>query len=125
MRRIVVRRSPVHGRGVFALTNIPSGELLLEYKGEVTSWRVASQRYQRDRAEGGHTFFFGLDDGHVIDSARGGKSARWLNHRCEPNGGVVQEGSRVFIRALADSGPVSTSKLEHSDFDSHEQIRRR
>jgi SET domain-containing protein len=61
MRRIVVRRSLVHGRGVFALTNIPSGELLLEYKGEVTSWRVASQRYQRNRAEDGHTFFFGLD----------------------------------------------------------------
>jgi hypothetical protein len=26
MRRIVVRRSPVHGRGVFALTTIPFGE---------------------------------------------------------------------------------------------------
>jgi hypothetical protein len=26
MRRIVVRRSPVHGRGVFALSTIPFGE---------------------------------------------------------------------------------------------------
>jgi SET domain-containing protein len=57
MRRIVVRRSPVHGRGVFALTNIPSGEFVVEYKGEVTSWRVASERYERDCAEDGHTFF--------------------------------------------------------------------
>jgi hypothetical protein len=79
MRRIVVRRSPVHGSGVFALTNIPSGEFLVEYKGEVTSWRVASQRYQRNRAEDGHTFFFGLDGAYVIDGARGGNSARWLN----------------------------------------------
>jgi SET domain-containing protein len=102
MRRIVVRRSPVHGRGVFALTNIPSGELLIEYKGEVTSWRVASQRYQRDRAEDGHTFFFGLDGAHVIDGARGGNSSRWLNPCCEPNCEAEQEGSRVFIRALAD-----------------------
>ena len=37
MRRIVVRRSPIDGRGVFALTNIQSGELLVEYKSEVTS----------------------------------------------------------------------------------------
>ena len=79
MRRIVVRRSPIDGRGVFALTNIQSGELLVEYKSEVTSWRVASQRYQRNSAEDGHTFFFGLDDGHVIDGGRGGNSARWLN----------------------------------------------
>jgi SET domain-containing protein len=102
MRRIVVRRSPIHGRGVFALTNIPSGEFLVEYKGEVTSWRVASQRYQRNRAEDGHTFFFGLDGAYVIDGARGGNSARWLNHCCEPNCEAEQEGSRVFIRALAD-----------------------
>jgi SET domain-containing protein len=90
---------------VFALTNVPSGELLVEYKGEVsevTSWRVASQRYQRNRVGDGHTFFFGLDDGHVIDGTIGGNSARWLNHCCEPNCEAEQEGSRVFIRTLAD-----------------------
>jgi len=68
MRRIVVRRSPVHGQGVFALTNIQSGELLVEYKGEVTSWRVANQRYQRNGAEDGHPFFFGLDGAHAIEA---------------------------------------------------------
>src|SRR5258707_5539523 len=102
MRRIVVRRSPVHGRGVFALTNIRSGELLLEYKGEVTSWRVASQLHQRNRAEDGHTFFFGLDGAHVIDGARGGNSARWLNHCCEPNCEAEQEGSRGVMLTIAD-----------------------
>jgi SET domain-containing protein len=87
---------------VFALTNIQSGELLVEYKGDVTSWRVASQRYQRNSAEDGHAFFFGLDDGHVIDGARGGNSVRWLNHCCEPNCEAEQAGRRVFIRALTD-----------------------
>jgi SET domain-containing protein len=105
MRRIVVRRSPIDGRGVFALTNIQSGEVLVEYKSEVTSWCVASQRNQRNRAEDGHTFFFGLDDGHVIDGGRGGNSARWLNHCCEPNCEAEQEGSRVFIRAIAGIMP--------------------
>jgi hypothetical protein len=52
-------RSSVHDRGVFALTNIPSGELLVEYKGEVKSWRVASERYQRNSAADGHKFIFG------------------------------------------------------------------
>jgi DnaJ-class molecular chaperone len=53
-------------------------------------------------AEDGRTFFFGLDDRHVIDGARGGNSARWLNHCCQPNCEAEQKGRRVFIRALAD-----------------------
>ena len=88
-RRVRFNQHPIRG-------------LLVEYKGEVTSWRVASQRYQRNSVEDGHTFFFGLDDRHVIDGARGGNSARWLNHCCEPNCEAEQEGRRVFIRALAD-----------------------
>jgi len=38
-RRLTPRRSPVHGRGVFALRSIAAGERLIEYAGEVTSWR--------------------------------------------------------------------------------------
>ncbi len=37
-RRIQVRRSGVHGKGVFALAPIPRGEVLIEYKGEVIDW---------------------------------------------------------------------------------------
>lgn len=40
LRRISARRSPVHGTGLFALQPIAAGERLIEYKGEVTSWRL-------------------------------------------------------------------------------------
>ncbi|HEY4802814.1 MAG TPA: SET domain-containing protein-lysine N-methyltransferase, partial [Paraburkholderia sp.] len=33
-RRIVVRQSGVHGKGVFAAVPIATGERLIEYKGE-------------------------------------------------------------------------------------------
>jgi hypothetical protein len=33
MRRFAVRSSPIHGRGVFALTRIAAGEPIIEYKG--------------------------------------------------------------------------------------------
>src|SRR6516165_4353579 len=81
-RRITTRGSPVHGRGVFALQPIAAGERLIEYAGEVTSWRRAAARQQ---SENGHTFVFGLSDGRVIDGSRGGNSARFLNHACDPN----------------------------------------
>ena len=36
-RRIQVRRSGVHGKGVFALAPIPKGEVIIEYKREIPS----------------------------------------------------------------------------------------
>ena len=97
LRRITARRSSVHGKGLFALQPIAAGERLIEYKGEVTSWRRAAAR---QRSEAGHTFVFGLSDGRVIDGSRGGNSARFLNHACAPNCEAIETGDRVFIHAL-------------------------
>ncbi|CAD6563021.1 SET domain-containing protein [Paraburkholderia sabiae] len=101
-RRITSRRSPVHGKGVFALLPVAAGERLIEYTGEVTSWRRAAAR---QRADDGHTFVFGLSDGHVIDGSRGGNSARFINHACAPNCEAIETGQRVFIHALVDIHP--------------------
>ena len=40
-RRIQTRRSGVHGNGVFAVQDIAEGETLIEYKGEVITWKEA------------------------------------------------------------------------------------
>ena len=80
MRRFYVRRSAIHGRGVFASAVMARGDYLLEYKGEVLSEREANRRFARSEAEAGHTFFFGIGDGRVIDGAVAGNSARWINH---------------------------------------------
>ncbi|QCP49043.1 SET domain-containing protein [Trinickia violacea] len=101
MRRVVVRRSPVHGKGVFALRQLAAGERVLEYAGEVTSWRKAAGRLRRNGMVG-HTFVFGLSDGRVIDGSRGGNSARWLNHACVANCEAIEEDGRVFIETLTD-----------------------
>ena len=101
-RRITSRRSPVHGKGVFALLPVAASVRLAEYTGEVTSWRRAAAR---QRADDGHTFVFGLSDGHVIDGSRGGKSARFINHACAPNCEAIEMGERVFIHALVDVHP--------------------
>ena len=37
-RRIQVRRSGVHGKGVFALLPIPKGETIIEYTREIIGW---------------------------------------------------------------------------------------
>lgn len=105
MRRTVVRSSPVHGRGVFALTPITAGNVLFEYKGALLSWKEAQRRYERSAAEDGHTFFFDLGDGRVIDAGQGGNSARWVNHSCAPNCETEQKGNRVYFYALRNINP--------------------
>ncbi|WP_350357512.1 SET domain-containing protein-lysine N-methyltransferase [Paraburkholderia fungorum] len=98
MRRVIVRRSPVHGKGVFALRRLSAGERIVEYKGEIMTWRKARSRHRR-YGDMGHTFLFGLSDARVIDGALGGNSARWLNHACDANCEAVEVERRVFIEA--------------------------
>jgi hypothetical protein len=104
-RRIQVRLSRVHGKGVFALRPIAAGELIIEYKGEIITWAEALARHPRDPADPNHTFYFHIDETHVIDAGVGGNAARWINHACEPNCRAEEVGGRVFIHALGDIAP--------------------
>ena len=54
LRRITARRSSVHGKGLFALQPLAAGERLIEYKGEVTSWRRAAQ-HDSNQKSGTHS----------------------------------------------------------------------
>ena len=99
-RRIQVRLSGVHGKGVFAVQPIGKGETLIEYKGQMISWAEALRRHPHDPSDPDHTFYFHIDEGHVIDAKHGGNAARWINHGCAPNCEADEEGQRVFIKAL-------------------------
>jgi len=99
-RLFVVRNSPIHGRGVFALRGLPKGTPIVEYKGRRTSWKEATALPDSDPDNPAHTFLFGLEDGRVIDARRGGNAARWINHSCDPNCEAFEdEASRIFIEA--------------------------
>src|SRR5215831_14794718 len=95
-----VRKSAIHGRGVFAIAKVPKGTQIVEYKGRRTSWAEATAQPDSDPENPAHTFLFGLDDGRVIDAARGGNAARWINHSCRPNCEPYEDDEcRVFITA--------------------------
>ncbi len=96
-RRFVVRKSSIHGRGVFALAPIPKGSRLIEYTGERISHDEADARYAEEQENSPHTMLFAVDDETVIDATRRGSSARWFNHSCAPNCEAVDEEGRIFI----------------------------
>ncbi len=94
---IEVRKSDVHGQGVYARQSIPAGTRIVEYKGERVSWQDAP-----DRDDDPHTFNFGLENGEVINPEVNGNDARWINHSCDPNCEAVEEDDRIFIYATRD-----------------------
>ena len=104
-RRIQVRRSGIHGKGVFALRPLRKGEVVIEYTGEVISWREALRRHPHDPKDPNHTFYFHIDDQHVIDAKVGGNAARWINHACSPNCEADEDDGRVFIKTLRNIAP--------------------
>ncbi len=103
-KTIAVRNSTIHGRGVYAARAIRSGEKIIEYKGQIISWKEADRRPPSDPDDPNHTFLFSLEDGkRVIDASVHGNSARWINHSCDPNCETEEtESGRVFIEALRD-----------------------
>jgi len=95
-----VRRSAIHGRGVFATEAIPRGERIIEYKGQRVSWDDAMERPDSDPDDPAHTFLFEIEDGRVIDARVRGNAARWINHSCAPNCVTFEDDKgRVFIEA--------------------------
>jgi SET domain-containing protein len=97
----VVRRSDIHGRGVFAARRIRKGTRIVEYKGERISNDEADRRYDDTRMKRHHTFLFTLDKDTVIDGAiaAGGGDASYINHSCDPNCEAIITGKKIFIHA--------------------------
>jgi uncharacterized protein len=96
---VEVRRSNVHGLGVFAAQRIVKGTRIIEYVGERVSHDEADRRYEEKDANDSHTFLFIVDSKTVIDAGVDGNDARFFNHSCDPNCESVVENKRVFIEA--------------------------
>jgi len=91
--------SGIHGRGGFAVRDVPAGTRLIEYLGE----RITKAESQR-RCAAGNPFIFHLDEQADLDGDVDWNPARWLNHSCEPNCDAEEEDGRIWIvttRAVA------------------------
>ncbi len=95
-----VRRSGIHGRGVYATAPIRKGARIIEYTGRHLPWKIAMDLPPHRPDEPYHTFLFSLDNGDVIDAGKGGNNARWINHSCDPNCETNEEDNRIFVYAL-------------------------
>ncbi|AWB34794.1 SET domain-containing protein-lysine N-methyltransferase [Orrella marina] len=99
-----VRKSALHGQGVFARRRIPAGTRIFEYEGKRISSEQADRQVASDPDDPFHTFFFMLSSGKIIDGNQDGNDSRWINHSCEPNCETEEDdkGEKVFVVAMRD-----------------------
>src|ERR1700753_4255341 len=102
---IEVRRSNVHGFGVFAAARIKKGARIVESGAERVSHDEADRRYEEKDANDSHTFLFIVDSKTVIDAGVDGNDARFFNHSCNPNCESTVEKKRVYIEAIRNIEP--------------------
>jgi SET domain-containing protein len=94
-----VRKSRVHGQGVFALRKLRKGTRLIEYVGDRISHEEADARYEVKDEWDNHTFLYIVDKKTVIDAGVGGNEARFINHSCDGNCETIIEAKRLYIEA--------------------------
>lgn len=112
--RIAVRRSPIHGRGVFAVTDIAKGARIIEYTGDRISHAEADRLYGDLHDGSSHTMLFAATDKIVIDATKRGGPARWINHSCAPNCEANEEDGRVFIDAIRRIPPGTELSYDYN-----------
>lgn len=96
-----VRRSRIHGRGVFALSRVPRRRKLGELGGELISEREARRRARRTHC----IAIVEFGDGTALDASRGGTPLRHVNHSCSPNTFMRLFRHHVEFYALRDIAP--------------------
>ena len=107
--KVVVRKSGIHGNGLFAAEEIPWGTKIIEYEGERISDAVALSRIAA-----GADSIFAVGPNRNIDASSGGNEARYANHRRRsPNAFILRDAGRIWLVA----GIEGIAKGEEITFD--------
>ncbi len=105
-----VRRSAIHGSGVYATQFIPAETPIIEYVGERIDKKESERRALRRLAAAKKSgdaavYIFTLSRRCDIDGDVPWNTARLINHSCDPNCEAWIVGRRIMIHALRDIQP--------------------
>ena len=81
LKRLVVKKSGINGKGCFAAVTLPARKKVGEFAGERISNREAARRV----ALGGAVKICEVDDRWSIDASRSRDATAFINHSCAPN----------------------------------------
>ena len=101
-----VKKSVIHGTGVFAMKNIKRGTKIIEYIGEKITKLEGDKRSERrikkylNSKTTGSVYIFELNSRYDIDGSPIYNKARYINHSCKPNCEVEIVRGHIWIKAI-------------------------
>lgn len=98
---VKVRRSRVHGNGLFARRDLPSGTYVMEYLGRKIT-KKESEELTSGQWGKGLVYTFELNKRYDLDGDIWWNRARFANHSCDPNCEAQSEPGHIWIVALRD-----------------------
>jgi SET domain-containing protein len=103
---LLIKKSPIHNKGVFARNNIASNVKLIEYIGRKVTKKESREIEKKaislsitDKSLA-RTYIFKLDDDFDIDGDVEGNDAKYFNHSCNPNAKYLYEHNRIWIVSI-------------------------
>lgn len=105
---IVVRKSSIHNKGVFAAKDIPKDTKVIEYVGDKISKEEGDKRCDvieeknKEDPSYGAVYVFELNSKFDIDGSVDWNTAKYINHSCDPNCEIEITGDHILVVALRD-----------------------
>jgi len=113
-----VKKSKVHGTGVFATFNIPKNTKIIQYIGDKVTKaegdRRSAERIKKylNKKNEGSVYIFELNKKYDVDGYPLYNKARYINHSCSPNCEVEIIKNEIWISSIK-----SIKKGEELNYD--------
>jgi len=105
---IVIKKSGIHNKGVFARLDIRKGTRVIEYAGEKITTKEGDKRsdihadkHKKNQANGA-VYIFELNKKYDIDGSVWWNTAKFINHSCDPNCETDIIKGKIWIIAIKD-----------------------
>lgn len=95
MKKVSVKNSPIHGRGMFANRDFKKGERVIQYVGQRLSVKEGNRRSKFYGTIGYCPLLFAGD--YYIDGICGGNESIYTNHSDKPNLDYDVDGDQVWF----------------------------
>ena len=101
-----VKKSNVHGAGIFATTDIKKNDRIIQYIGEKITKSEGDRRSEKrikkylNKKNEGSVYIFELNQKYDIDGSPLYNKARYINHSCDPNCHVDIIKNEIWIIAI-------------------------
>ena len=101
-----VKKSKVHGYGVYSTQKIKKGQQIIQYIGEKVTKKEGDKRSEKriktyiNSKTPGSVYIFELNSRYDVDGSFKYNKARYINHSCNPNCEVEIKKNKIWIVSI-------------------------